>query len=165
MVSKYHHSGSIAYPCPPIQSQEHSRISSARKVKSVFQIQHGCLGSTLFWDTAMYQGLKTTKQWCCCWLRSPTFLRGINQLGCAAAKSNSMRRKLNLFFFFFPQLHSIYLSVLLCTLFENHPKYLISKQGRPPRNSEKGAVRCCRRAMRGYNSGLYYASESSLVLQ
>ena len=40
-----------------------------------------------------------------------------------------------------------------------------SKQGRPPRNSEKGAVRCCRRAMRGYNSGLYYASESSLVLQ
>ena len=125
MVSKYHHSGSIAYPCPPIQSQEHSRISSARKVKSVFQIQHGCLGSTLFWDTAMYQGLKTTKQWCYCWLRSPTFLRGINQLGCAAAKSNSMRRKLNLFFFFFPQLHSIYLSVLLCTLFENHPKYLM----------------------------------------
>ena len=31
-----------------------------------------------------------------------------------------------------------------------------SKQGRPPRNFEKGAVRCCRRAMRGYNSGLYY---------
>ena len=83
------------------------------------------LAVLFFWDTAMYQGLKTTKQWCCCWLRSPTFLRGINQLGCAAAKSNSMRRKLNLFFFFFPQLHSIYLSVLLCTLFENHPKNLI----------------------------------------
>ena len=28
---------------------------------------------------------------------------------------------------------------------------LESKQGRPPRNSEKGAVRCCRRAMRGDN--------------
>ena len=28
------------------------------------------------------------------------------------------------------------------------------KQGRPPRNSEKGAVRCCRQAMRGYNSEL-----------
>ena len=27
------------------------------------------------------------------------------------------------------------------------------KQGRPPRKPEKGAVRCCRRAMRGYNSG------------
>ena len=27
------------------------------------------------------------------------------------------------------------------------------KQGRPPQESEKGAVRCCRRAMRGYNSG------------
>ena len=32
-------------------------------------------------------------------------------------------------------------------------KYNLSKQGRPPRNSEKGAVRCCRQAMRGYNSG------------
>ena len=28
-----------------------------------------------------------------------------------------------------------------------------SKQGRPPRKSEEGAVRCCRRAMRGYNFG------------
>ena len=27
---------------------------------------------------------------------------------------------------------------------------LISKKGRPPRESEKGAVRCCRRAMRGW---------------
>ena len=26
-------------------------------------------------------------------------------------------------------------------------------RGRPPRNSEKGAVRCCRRSMLGYNSG------------
>ena len=31
-----------------------------------------------------------------------------------------------------------------------------SKQGRPPRKSEKGAVRCCRRAMREYNSAPYY---------
>ena len=29
-----------------------------------------------------------------------------------------------------------------------------SKQGRPPRNSEKGAVRCCRRAMRWDNPAL-----------
>ena len=39
------------------------------------------------------------------------------------------------------------MSILLLALAK-----LISKQGRPPRNSEKGAVRCCRRAMRGYNS-------------
>ena len=32
-------------------------------------------------------------------------------------------------------------------------QYLKSKQGRPPRESEKGAVHCCRPAMRGYNSG------------
>ena len=34
------------------------------------------------------------------------------------------------------------MSILLLALAK-----LISKQGRPPRNSEKGAVRCCRRAM------------------
>ena len=39
-----------------------------------------------------------------------------------------------------------------------------SKQGRPPRNSEKGAVRCCRRTMRGYNSGLYYVGFTTAPL-
>ena len=100
MVSKYHHSGSIAYPCPPIQSQEHSRISSARKVKSVFQIQHGCLGSTLFWDTAMYQGLKTTKQWCCCWLRSPTFFTRYQSIRVCSSQVKQHEKKVEPFLLF-----------------------------------------------------------------
>ena len=37
-------------------------------------------------------------------------------------------------------------------LHSKKPYVMRSKQGRPPRESEKGAVRCCRRAMRGYNS-------------
>ena len=44
------------------------------------------------------------------------------------------------------------MSILLLALAK-----LISKQGRPPRNSEKGAVRCCRRLSLFYLGQLLYS--------
>ena len=56
-----------------------------------------------------------------------------------------------------PKFESKNLTLLRKSLIGNWQLYFTSsKQGRPPRKSEKGAVRCCRRAMRGYNSGLCY---------
>ena len=49
-------------------------------------------------------------------------------------------------------------------LHSKKPYVMRSKQGRPPRESEKGAVRCCRRTMRGYNYGLYYVGFTTAPL-
>ena len=147
MVSKYHHSGSIAYPCPPIQSQEHSRISSARKVKSVFQIQHGCLGSTLFWDTAMYQGLKTTKQCCCCWLRSPTFFTRYQSIRVCSSQVKQHEKKVEPFLLFLSPT-PFYLPI--CSLM-----HIVWKS---PKISHVSFFYCCRRAKRGDNSILWSKS-------